>query len=237
MRLVGLACEPAEQEAVVEGGSDDAQRISRDAVQGIESTSCQQPNRGRTGVCCIARQRAATPRWSVHFGRTVREEVDVCQRGQRVHPRVAREERGLPQDRQVRQRPPARNEVPVGVRVASPLPAGGEVEERAGLRCRLAEMTGSAGRTSAVFGDATEFRDNPGRSRRFVKQQFPEVTLGFGCLELGVRAPIGKPWLRKLGIVRRDHHFLDATDLLVDESAQLCGAVALGSRDAARNKV
>ena len=32
-----------------------------------------------------------------------------------------------------------------------------------------------------------------------MKQQFPEVTLGFGCLELGVRAPIGKPWLRKLG--------------------------------------
>ena len=70
-----------------------------------------------------------------------------------------------------------------------------------------------------------------------MKQQFPEVTLGFGCLVLGVRAPIGKQWLRKLGIVRRDHHLLDATDLLVDESAQLCGAVALGSRDAARNKV
>jgi hypothetical protein len=66
-----------------------------------------------------------------------------------------------------------------------------------------------------------------------VKQQFSEVPLGFGCLELGVRAPIGKPWLRKLGIVRRDHHFLDATDLLVDEPVQLSGAVALSSRDAA----
>src|SRR5436309_8194174 len=92
-------------------------------------------------------------------------------------------------------------------------------------------MTGSAGRGSAVCEDATEFRDNPGRSRRVVKQQFPEVTLGFGCLELGVRAPIGKPWLRKLGIVRRDHHFLDATDLLVDEPAQLGGAVALSGGD------
>ena len=37
-RLVGLACEPAEQEAVVEGGADDARRISRDAVQGVKST-------------------------------------------------------------------------------------------------------------------------------------------------------------------------------------------------------
>ena len=96
VRLVGLACQPPEQEAVVEGGSDDAQRISRDAVQGIESTGCQQLNRGRTGVCCIARQRAATPRWSAHFDRAVREQVDVCQRGQIVHQRVAREERGLP---------------------------------------------------------------------------------------------------------------------------------------------
>src|SRR5439155_4957681 len=133
----------------------------------------------------------------------------------------------------VRPGPPARNEVPLSVRVASPFAARGEVEERAGLRCRLAEMTGSAGRGSAVCGDATEFRDNPGRSRRVVKQQFPEVTLGFGCLELGIRAPIGKPWLRKLGIVRRDQHFLDATDLLVDEPAQLGGTVALCGGDSA----
>jgi hypothetical protein len=66
-----------------------------------------------------------------------------------------------------------------------------------------------------------------------VKQQFPEIALGFGCLELGVRAPIGKPWLWKLGIVRRDHHFLDATDLLIDEPAQLSGTVALSGEDSA----
>ena len=41
-------------------------------------------------------------------------------------------------------------DVAVGVRVTSPFSARGEVEERAGLRCRLAEMTGSAGRGSAV---------------------------------------------------------------------------------------
>ena len=64
-RLIRLACEAPEQEAAVESGSDDAQRISRDAVQGIESTVCQQLIRGRPGVCRIARQRTATPRWSV----------------------------------------------------------------------------------------------------------------------------------------------------------------------------
>jgi len=233
VRLVGLACQPPEQEAVVEGGSDDAQRISRNAVQGIESTGCQQLNRGRPGVCRIARQRAATPRWSVHFDRAVREPVDVCQRGQRVHQRVAWEERGLPQDRQVRKRPPARNEVPVGVRVASPFPARGEVEERAGLRCRLAEMTGSAGCGSAVFEDATEFRDDPGRSRRVVEQQFPEVPLGLGCLEERIRTAIGKPWLRKIRVVRWHHQLLDATDLVIDESAQFCWAGTLPGDNAA----
>ena len=156
--------------------------------------------------------------------------------GSRVHQRVAWEERGLPQDRQVRKWPSARDEVPVGVRVASPLPARGKVEARAGLRCRLAKMTGSAGRGSGVFGDATEFWDNPGRSRRLVKQHFPEVPLRLGRLEERVRASIGKPWLRKVRIVRRHHQLLDATDLLVDEPAQLCGAVALASRDDARNK-
>jgi hypothetical protein len=78
-------------------------------------------------------------------------------------------------------------------------------------------MTGAAGCGSPVVEDATEFRDDPGRTRRVVKQQLPEVALRFGCLELGVRASIGKPWLRELGVVRRDHQFLNATDLPVDE--------------------
>ena len=89
---------------------------------------------------------------------------------------------------------------------------------------------------SAVFGDATELRENSGRSGRVVKQQFPEVTLRLGGLEERVRASIGQPRLRKVGIVRRHHQFLDATDLLVDEPAQLGGAVALGGRDAAREQ-
>src|SRR5262249_40295637 len=109
----------------------------------------------------------------------------------RVYQRVARVQRGLPQDRQVRQRPPPRKEVPVGVRVASPLTARGEVEERAGLRSGLPEVTGSAGRSTAVSYVATARPHHPGRSRRLVKQQFPEVTLGFSGPELRVRAPIG----------------------------------------------
>ena len=45
-RLVGLAGEPAHQEAVVEGGADRAGRIARDAVQGVESTGSQQRDQG-----------------------------------------------------------------------------------------------------------------------------------------------------------------------------------------------
>jgi hypothetical protein len=70
-----------------------------------------------------------------------------------------------------------------------------------------------------------------------VKQLLSEIPLRLGRLEARVRASIRKPWLRKLSIVRWHHQFLDATDLLVDEPPQLCGAVALGGRDASRDKV
>jgi hypothetical protein len=65
-----------------------------------------------------------------------------------------------------------------------------------------------------------------------VKKLFPEVTLGFGCLEERVWASIGKPWLRKVSIVRCHHQRLNVTDLLVDKLAQLGGTLAL-SRDRA----
>jgi hypothetical protein len=61
-----------------------------------------------------------------------------------------------------------------------------------------------------------------------VEELFSEVTLGLGCLEERVRAPIGQPRLRKVCIVRWYHQLLDATDLIVDEPAQLRGAGALG---------
>src|SRR3990170_2931935 len=72
--------------------------------------------------------------------------------------------------------PPAWNEAPRGVRVAPPLAAHGEVEERPGLRCRLAEVTAPAG--GGLFGgeDTTELRQNSGRSDRVVKKLFPDVT-------------------------------------------------------------
>ena len=47
-----------------------------------------------------------------------------------------------------------------------------------------------------------------------MKELFPEVTLGLGGLEERVRASIGKPRLRQVGIVRRNHQLLDAPDLL-----------------------
>ena len=94
-------------------------------------------------------------------------------------------------------------------------------------------MTGSAGRGSAVCGDAAEFRDNPGRSARIVKHQFPEVTLRLGGLEERIWRAIGEARLREITVVRRHHQLLDATDLRVDEPAQLGRAAALRGGDAA----
>ena len=161
------------------------------------------------------------------------ELVDVGEGGELVDQRVAGEERGLPKDREVGPRPPAWNEVPRGVRVAASLAADGEVEERAGLRCRLADVTARAG--GGLFGgeDATELRQNSGRADRVVKQLLPEVPLGLGDLEERVRAAIGQPRLRQVGIVRRHHQLLDAADLLIDESAQLRRAAALRGGDGA----
>jgi hypothetical protein len=87
-----------------------------------------------------------------------------------------------------------------------------------------------------VAENATEFRDDPGRSRRVVKEQFPEVTLGFCCLKRGIGAPIGKPWLWKIGIVCGHHQLLDAADLLVDELPQLIRTVTLRSRAVTDNE-
>ena len=66
-----------------------------------------------------------------------------------------------------------------------------------------------------------------------MKELLPEVTLRLGDLEERVKASIGQPWLRKVRIVRWHHQLLDATDLLVDEPAQLSGAVALRGDDSA----
>ena len=135
--------------------------------------------------------------------------------------------------REVGPRPPAWNEVPRGVRVASSLAADGEVEERAGLRRRLAHVTARAG--GGLFGgeDATELRQNSGRSDRIVKQLFAEVALRLGDLEERIRAAIGEPRLRQVGIVCGHHQLLDAADLLIDEPAQLRRAAALRGGDAA----
>src|SRR5262249_55412022 len=146
-RLVGLTREPALQEAIVEGGSEHRWRISRDAVQSIESAGSHQPTRVR---------KLPTPRWTTH-----RELVDVRERGDRVHQRVAGEERGLAQLREdLDPGPPPWNEGPLGVRVVPPLAARGEIEESAGLRRRLALVTAPAAGGLRRGGNATELRPN-----------------------------------------------------------------------------
>ncbi|HJZ75360.1 MAG TPA: hypothetical protein VKE51_26680 [Vicinamibacterales bacterium] len=63
-----------------------------------------------------------------------------------------------------------------------------------------------------------------------------KVALGFGDLEERVRATIREPRLRKIGVACRHDQFLDSSDLLVDEPAQLRGTVALGRRDSVRQQ-
>jgi hypothetical protein len=66
-----------------------------------------------------------------------------------------------------------------------------------------------------------------------MKELFSEIALRFGDSEARVRASVGKPRLRQVGIAQRHHQLLDAPDLLIDERPQLGSAVALG-RDRAR---
>ena len=84
------------------------------------------------------------------------------------------------------------------------LAADREVEKRAGLRRRFAHVTATAGGGLPGGEDATELRQNSGRSDRVVKELFPEVPLGLGNLESRVRGSIGKPRLRKVSVVRWD---------------------------------
>jgi hypothetical protein len=58
-----------------------------------------------------------------------------------------------------------------------------------------------------------------------VKELFPEVTLGLGCLEERVKGSIGEPWLRKVSIVCWHDQLLEVTELLSDEFAQSRGWV------------
>ena len=211
-RRIGLAGEPAQEQAVVERESDHTWRISRHAVQRVEPARSQQGAR--------VRQLATAG------GTADREFVDVGESGKLVHQRVTGEERRRAPDREIGPGPPPCDEVAGGVGVAAPLAAHCEVEERARSRRRLAEVAGTT--RGALFRgrDATEVRNDPRRPDRVVEEQLAQVPLGLGGLEGRVHPSIGKPRLRKVGIVRRNHQLLDSTDLPVDEPAQLLGTVA-----------
>src|SRR5205807_6481549 len=95
---------------------------------------------------------------------------------------------------------------------------------------RFALVTAPAGGSLLRGQDATELRQDPGRPDRVVKELLAEVALRLGRLEARVGAGItavGKSRLGQIRIVCRDHQFLDATDLPINEPAQLDGAVTL----------
>src|SRR5258708_22748853 len=160
-------------------------------------------------------------------------QVDVRQSRKCVHQRVAREKWGVPQAREnVDGGPPAWNEVPGGVCVRPPFAAHVEVEERAGFPRHLAQVTAPAGAGLPGGEDAAKRRDNAGRYNGIEEGQFHEIALGLGGREkrVGRQSAIREPRLGKVVIVRH-HQFLNSTDCLVDEPAQLGGAgiVALGA--------
>jgi len=70
--------------------------------------------------------------------------------------------------------PPAWNEIPRGVRVAPPLAAHVEVDERPGFPGHLAQMATPAGAGLLGGGDPTELRYNSGRSNRVEENSFPK---------------------------------------------------------------
>src|SRR5204862_4614844 len=187
-RGIGLACEPAQQEAVVEGESDHARRISRHAVQAVESAGSEQ----------LKGRRELTPQGRAAYDDASGGLIDVRERGKLVHQRVTGGEWGRPHFWEVGPGPPARDEVPKSIGVAPPLAAYGEVEERARPRRRLAEVAGTAGSGLFRRGDATEVREYSGGSDRIVEEQFPQIALGLGSLEGRVKASIGKAWRRDL---------------------------------------
>src|SRR6266700_7119940 len=115
-------------------------------------------------------------------GQWDRNMVDVRERWQFVHQCIAGKERRLPQDRQVGPRPPAYYEIPVFVRVASPLATHIEVEHRAGLPSRLAEVA-TAARASLLRSEYPAVgRVNSGRPNRVMEQKFSQVALLLSCL-------------------------------------------------------
>src|SRR5207245_4564984 len=102
---------------------------------------------------------------------------------------------------------------------------------------RFALVTAPAGGSLLRGEDATELRQDPGRPDRVMKELLAEVALRLGRLEARVGtgiSAVGKPRLRQVRIVCRDHQFLDSTDLPINEPAQLDGAVTvISSSDSA----
>ena len=135
----GLAGEPPEQKAVVEGESNHRWRLSPHTVQGVEPSGCYHLTRGRHLV---------VPGWIGNVKgarRTGRQEEDVGKRGENVDQRITGEKRIVPLlNKEVGPGPPARDEIPLLVRVAATLAAHIEVELCAGLPRRLAEVAAAA---------------------------------------------------------------------------------------------
>jgi hypothetical protein len=159
---------------------------------------------------------------------TGREEEDVGQRGENVNQRIPGEKRIVPLlDEEVGPGPPARDEIPLLVRVAAAFAAHVEVELRAGLPRRLAEMTAAA-RAGLRRGAHAAIRSvDSGRSNRIVEELLAEVSLRFGGLVAIGHLTNRRGWQWNVGIRRWNLQFIDSTDLLLNEVPQPFGAVVV----------
>ena len=140
----------------------------------------------------------------------------------------------LPKDREVGPGPPAYDEISLLIRVASSLAADREVELRTCLPSCLAEVT-TAARAGLRRGEyAAVCRVNSGRPNWVVEKELPKIAFFLGCPVARVYGPVREPRKRNLCIRRRNLQFINCSHLLVDELAQLGGAVALSGDDSAK---
>src|SRR5262249_23081109 len=106
-----------------------------------------------------------------------------------------------------------------------------EVEHGARLASGLTEVTAAA--RSGLLGRerAAERRIDPRRANGIVEQQLSEITLRFGRRITRVHRSIRLPGKRQIGVAHRNAQLLDATDLAIDEAAQLRAVSRLRRRD------
>ena len=234
-RGLHLPADAAKEEAVVERETDQVHRLAPHAVQLVEPAGREQGLRLRVVI---------EEGWGGDHSLATGVDEDVGQGRERIDQRVAGEEGLAAQLVEDRLGPTAREEVAVLVGVAAALAAAGKVDLLTGLARRLAQMAGAARSVPSLgIGDRLNVRiggahgsaeGRPGGQvewlagvdvdargpDRIVEQHLPEITLRLRSL-VAIRLVRLARRYRNVGIRRRNLKFVDATNLIIDDLAQL----------------